>query len=182
MEEQVPVTQADREATHKLVERLGMINLTGPRNQEEIAEHSARHRLVSTRPISNEEVRGLVYIPGVWRCAKCKFRLVQSNLNAHDGSVTARDDPGEKCPNDGSPLWRVTYKDDVAESYERWAEQVERAVAAEEQVQYLSAENDRKDALLREAREILAAHHPYHSLETYERAQSWLKSTEAEHG
>lgn len=72
---------------------------------------------------AEQEIERLVYIPGVWRCAKCGFGLVQSNLNARDGSVTARDDPGEKCPNDGAPLWRVTYKDELAEAYERWEEQ-----------------------------------------------------------
>lgn len=53
----------------------------------------------------------LVYVPGLWRCAKCKFELVQATLNARDGTVTARDTPGEKCPNCQSPLWRVTERD-----------------------------------------------------------------------
>lgn len=57
------------------------------------------------------ELEKLVYVPGFWRCAKCGFHLVQSNLNASDGSITARDKPGEKCPNDGSPLWRVTERE-----------------------------------------------------------------------
>ncbi len=49
-----------------------------------------------------------LYVPGLWRCAKCKFELVQATLNARDGTVSARDTPGEKCPNCQSPLWRVT--------------------------------------------------------------------------
>ena len=49
-----------------------------------------------------------IYVPGLWRCAKCNFELLQSNLNAADGTVTPRDTPGEKCPNCDSPLWRVT--------------------------------------------------------------------------
>ncbi|MGJ5163208.1 hypothetical protein [Bradyrhizobium sp. HKCCYLR1051] len=52
-----------------------------------------------------------VYIPGVWRCPKCSFSLLQSNLNAADGSVTARDEPGDTCPNCNGPLWRVTWKE-----------------------------------------------------------------------
>ena len=47
-------------------------------------------------------------VPGVWRCAKCNFILVQQSLNAHTGALGARDMPGEKCPRDGAPLWRVT--------------------------------------------------------------------------
>lgn len=49
-----------------------------------------------------------VYVPGLWRCPKCEFQLVQANLNARDGSVTCRDQPGDKCPNCNSPLWRVS--------------------------------------------------------------------------
>lgn len=59
----------------------------------------------------NEELAKLVYVPGLWRCAKCDFHLTQMNLNANSGTVTARDDPGEKCPNCDSPLWRVTERD-----------------------------------------------------------------------
>jgi hypothetical protein len=51
-----------------------------------------------------------VYVPGTWYCAKCGFVLVQSNLNSADGTVTARDEPGDKCPNDGAPLWRQTWE------------------------------------------------------------------------
>jgi cell division protein FtsB len=59
----------------------------------------------------NETLRALVYMPGQWRCPKCEFQLTQSNLNAQDGSITARDDPGDKCPNCSSPLWRVSYRE-----------------------------------------------------------------------
>lgn len=60
----------------------------------------------------------LVHVPGVWRCAKCDFRLIQSNLNASDGTVTARDTPGDKCPNCHSPLWRVTERQERIEAME----------------------------------------------------------------
>lgn len=66
------------------------------------------------------DVEGLVYVPGVWRCAKCDFTLIQSNLNAGDGSITARDQPGDKCPNCDSPLWRVSYRDWALENEKRW--------------------------------------------------------------
>lgn len=59
----------------------------------------------------NAELEKLVYVPGLWRCAKCEFQLIQANLNANDGSVTARDKPGDKCPNCDSPLWRVTERE-----------------------------------------------------------------------
>ena len=49
-----------------------------------------------------------VYVPGLWRCPKCKFQLVQSTLYAATGTVGARNEPGDKCPNCHGPLWRVT--------------------------------------------------------------------------
>lgn len=66
-----------------------------------------------------DSLEKLVYVPGYWRCAKCKFTLIQASLNAHDGSVTARDTPGDKCPNCASPLWRVTERDAGNEMVDR---------------------------------------------------------------
>lgn len=76
-------------------------------------------------------LEGLVYVPGLWRCAKCNFQLVQSNLNANTGAVTARDTPGDKCPNCNSPLWRVTERQAGNDMVDRCCEQMERAKAAE---------------------------------------------------
>lgn len=59
-----------------------------------------------------------IHVPGQWRCAKCRFQLTQKNLNAADGTVTARDEAGDHCPNDGSPLWRVTWKQEYASLYD----------------------------------------------------------------
>ena len=72
-----------------------------------------------------------VYVPGRWRCPKCKFVLSQFNLNANDGSVSTRDEAGDKCPNCDKPLWRVTWKEDAMEMAERALEQVQRAVKKE---------------------------------------------------
>lgn len=80
-----------------------------------------------------------IFVPGVFRCAKCNFTLVQSTLNARDGTVTARDAPGEKCPNDGSPMWRVTYAEQLAEAHEEWGKQIDRAIAAERQLDAIRA-------------------------------------------
>lgn len=86
-----------------------------------------------------ERLRGEVYVPGQWRCAKCKFVLQQANLNAHTGTVTARDAAGDKCPNCNSPLWRVTWKQDAHEMLDRATEQMERAKAAESELSTLRA-------------------------------------------
>lgn len=60
-----------------------------------------------------------IHVPGLWRCAKCNFVLIQSNLNAADGSVTARDEAGDRCPNDNKPLWRVSWKEHATEMAQR---------------------------------------------------------------
>ena len=82
-----------------------------------------------------------VYVPGLWRCAKCNFELIQSNLNGADGTVTARDQPGDKCPNCDVPLWRVTERERhhavMADSERWWQEKqdaIDRAEKAEAEV------------------------------------------------
>lgn len=69
----------------------------------------------------------LVYAPGIWSCPKCKFTLIQSNLNAADGTVTARDTPGDKCPNCDSPLWRVSWKQNAMENFDTACKLVDEA-------------------------------------------------------
>jgi hypothetical protein len=74
-----------------------------------------------------------VYVPGLWRCAKCEFQLIQANLNAGDGSVTARDQAGDKCPNCDVPLWRVSEREAgnrlVDEMEQIWIQMRERGLA-----------------------------------------------------
>lgn len=85
-----------------------------------------------------EHLKALVYVPGVWRCAKCDFRLIQSNLNANTGTVTARDTPGDKCPNCQSPLWRVTERQERIEAMELAETGFVRAGKAEDALQALA--------------------------------------------
>lgn len=68
-----------------------------------------------------------VFVPGTWCCPKCHFVLVQSNLNADDGSVTVRDQPGSKCPNCDSPLWRITWRKQAKEMGERAEQEILRS-------------------------------------------------------
>lgn len=76
-------------------------------------------------------VEAKLYRPGVLRCAKCGFRLVSNVLNAATGNVHVHDTTAN-CPNDGAPMWRVSWEEECRESDRCWEQQVERAVAAEE--------------------------------------------------
>lgn len=80
-----------------------------------------------------------LYVPGEFCCAKCGFALSQFALSASTGAISDRDDPGEKCPNDGSPLWRVTWKQRAQEHYERAIAEMKRADEAEQKLAALSA-------------------------------------------
>ncbi len=74
-----------------------------------------------------------LYVPGQWRCPKCNFVLYQRTLHAADGTVSARDEPGEPCPNCKTPLWRVSWKEQAAELEERCIEQIEERRKVEEE-------------------------------------------------
>lgn len=76
-------------------------------------------------------LEGLVYVPGLWKCAKCSFQLFQSSLNANTGAVSIRDDPGDKCPNCTTPLWRVTERQAGNDLVDRWRNELERTNTAE---------------------------------------------------
>lgn len=78
-----------------------------------------------------ERISKLVYVPGQWRCAKCDFRLTQSNLYAATGTVGPRDEAGDKCPNCNGPLWRVSAMDDRNEAFRTANEMFDKADKAE---------------------------------------------------
>lgn len=82
------------------------------------AEVQALNERIAALTAENARLEGLVYTPGLWRCAKCNFVLVQRNLNAHSGTVTARDQPGDKCPNCDVNLWRITEREHARDNYE----------------------------------------------------------------
>lgn len=67
-----------------------------------------------------ERLRGMAYVPGVAECAKCGFQLIKSNLNVGLGTITAGQAIGEVCPNDGAPMWQVSYKDWATENEKAW--------------------------------------------------------------
>lgn len=53
---------------------------------------------------------GLVYVPGVKKCAKCSCVLVSTNLHVPAGGFSADNSPQE-CPNGCGPMWRRTERE-----------------------------------------------------------------------
>jgi hypothetical protein len=64
------------------------------------------------------ELERLVYVPGLRKCAKCGFVLIQSAISAADGSIRADDKPAE-CANGCGPMWRVSERDAGNEMIDR---------------------------------------------------------------
>jgi len=89
-----------------------------------------------------ERLTNLVYVPGLWRCPKCKFNLVQGSINAIDGTMTVRDEPGDRCPNCDVPLRRVTERDSGNDMVDRATERLARALAAEARAEKTERERD----------------------------------------
>lgn len=70
----------------------------------------------------------LVYVPGLWRCAKCKCQVVSQTLHVNVGAVSANNEPQE-CPNKCGPMWRLTERDagnDLADRLEKQHAEIER--------------------------------------------------------
>ena len=114
------------------------------RTSENIYDHVSQrkamaeiNRLHSRLAAARARVAALeeqVYVPGLWRCAKCKFTLMQATLRASDGAVGSRDATGDKCPNCNTGLWRVTERDAGNDLVDRCDEQMQRAVTAEARI------------------------------------------------
>lgn len=80
------------------------------------------------------DLERLVYVPGMWRCAKCGFIGMHMVMRASDGAVGVKaNDHTEACPNGCGPLWRVSERQAGNEMCDR-AEEIlarERALQAE---------------------------------------------------
>ena len=75
-----------------------------------------------------ERMQGLIYCPGVLRCAKCDFRLIKTTLTP--AGAFANEEP-DTCPNCNVPMWRVTWQDETKEAYRTAESQMDRAIEAE---------------------------------------------------
>lgn len=62
------------------------------------------------------------YVPGQWKCDSCNFGLYQRTLNASDGSVSARDEQPDPCPNCKTVMRRVTWQERAYEAEDMLAD------------------------------------------------------------
>lgn len=72
------------------------------------------------------DLASLVYVPGLWRCAKCKLDLIASVLSP--GGVSANEAP-QTCPNECGPMWRVTERAQRQEAQKLFNEQFDQLSA-----------------------------------------------------
>ena len=82
-----------------------------------------------------KRMQGLIYCPGVLRCAKCDFRLIKTTLTP--AGAFANEEP-DRCPNCNVPMWRVTWQDEAKEAYKVAESQMGRALEAEQKLAALS--------------------------------------------
>lgn len=101
-----------------------------------------------------ERLKALVYVPGQWRCAKCKFVLHKMVLCANTGAVGLKGDTKtEPCPNGCGPLWPTTWKEDAFECGDRLEQQHNEIVVLKARAEKAEAAS----AVLVEAHSVLNA-------------------------
>ena len=108
-----------------------------PNGKHEVAKHIATE--AKGGRVTPEEVPDLyrlAYMPGVWRCPKCKFQLTKQTLSMVQGAVgtTEEDRQSEQCPNDGEWMVPVTYRETVAAFEKRCFEEMDRSNKAESEL------------------------------------------------
>jgi hypothetical protein len=84
----------------------------------------------------------LAFIPGAFKCPQCGFVLTKNCINADTGEMGTREQERESelCPNDGTMLVHVTWKDRV-EEYDKlllqYDERLNKALADEHRLDWI---------------------------------------------
>ena len=84
--------------TITIMQKVSQLQATGKELEADIAALSNDSRL---------------FVPGVWQCEKCHFVLTRTSIDATTGSfgTTMQDrEETEPCPNDGTPMIRVSWE------------------------------------------------------------------------
>lgn len=88
----------------------------------------------------------LAFIPGCFRCPKCNFQLSKVTLAVNLGEMgtTDKDRDSEPCPNDGTIMVHITYRDRMEEYEKRLGEEFANIEVLRSQL--ASAEAEREEA------------------------------------
>lgn len=93
-----------------------------------------------------------IYVPGAWRCLMCGFQLTQATIFMARGQIGSSRDQvmrmtGECCPNDGTEMARVTWRERAVEN-QQWGESLMEEIIAATGTDSLPAAMAKAKALL----------------------------------
>lgn len=84
--------------------------------------------------------RELIYVPGHWQCPKCNFYQVNSIL--HPNGISADRRMPEQCPNDGTEMIAVTWKQNAQDGHAGQQRLSQVLNELEEKISILTKENE----------------------------------------
>lgn len=81
----------------------------------------------------------LAYMPGCFKCPTCGFVLSKATLSVASGQIgtTESNRESEPCPNDGTMMIHVTYREQVEEYHARLREEFDRVDKLESELAVL---------------------------------------------
>lgn len=82
----------------------------------------------------------LAFIPGCFRCPKCDFALSKQTLSVATGNIgtTEENRLSEPCPNDGTMMVHVTYRERLADYEKRVFEEIDLRIEADKCIEQLA--------------------------------------------
>lgn len=113
-------------------------HLGGPSQPSKGEEMAAGHGMGTTSPLAKPAEPGapdsLIYVPGHFRCTECGFVLSKQTIHAPSGQIgiTADNLITEPCPNDGTMMVKVTWREHSEGLDEMLTKEIQERVAREE--------------------------------------------------
>jgi hypothetical protein len=85
----------------------------------------------------------LAFMPGVFRCPQCDFQLSKQSMCASSGmiGISDSDRETEECPNDGTMMVPVTYREQLAAYESRLFTELDAADALKTRIATLEQDN-----------------------------------------
>jgi hypothetical protein len=77
------------------------------------------------------EAKASLHVPGSWICRKCGFQQFKNYLYVKSGTIGPDMSRAEPCPNDGEPMFQLTWKEHAEGMVKIANQQLQRALAAE---------------------------------------------------